>query len=116
MVNYSGTLDRTFSALSSPIRRGILTRLAQGWATVTELAEPYKVSPPAISKHLRVLERAGLIERNVRGREHYIKLVPQPLDEAAEWLNFYGEFWTGQFESLAEFLERRDQDEESSGV
>jgi DNA-binding transcriptional ArsR family regulator len=116
MVNYSGTLDDTFSALSNPIRRGILTRLAGGWSTVKQLAEPYQVSAPAISRHLRVLEKAGLIERHIRGREHYIKLIPRPLDEAAEWLNFYSEFWTGQFESLAEFLEKHAQDEKSSGV
>ncbi len=78
MVNYSvDMLDETFAALASPIRRGMLERLSRGWATVGELAEPYDVSPPAISKHLRVLEKAGLVERRVRGRVHYCRLVPQ---------------------------------------
>ncbi|HEX6305074.1 MAG TPA: metalloregulator ArsR/SmtB family transcription factor [Anaerolineales bacterium] len=114
MVNYSETLDHTFSALSSPIRRGMLARLTRGWATVTELAQPYNVSLPAISKHLQVLEKAGLIERRVKGRVHYCRLLPQPLDEAIEWLDFHRAFWGAQFESLAEFLD--DQDQEDSGV
>ena len=85
MVNYSSpVLDDTFSALSSPVRRGMLERLSKGWATAGELAEPYDISAPAISKHLRVLERAGLIERQVRGREHYLRLVPEPVQQAVE--------------------------------
>ena len=111
MVNYSKTLDHAFSALSSPIRRGMLARLARGWATVTELAEPYDVSLPAISKHLHVLENAGLIERRVQGRVHYCRLLSQPLEEAIEWLDLHRKFWEGQFESLAQFLEERDQED-----
>lgn len=105
MVNYSvDMLDETFAALASPIRRGMLERLSRGWATVGELAEPYDVSPPAISKHLRVLEKAGLVERRVRGRVHYCRLVPQRMEDAAAYLNFYRQFWQGQFQSLADFL------------
>lgn len=92
----------------------MLTRLARGWATVTELAEPHGVSLPAISKHLRVLESAGLIERRVKGRVHHCRLMPQPLEEAIEWLDFHRRFWEGQFDSLAELL--KEGDEEDPGV
>lgn len=110
MVNYSNkTLDDTFSALASPIRRGMLERLSQGWATVSQLAEPYDVSAPAISKHLRILERTGLIERRKIGRVHYLRLIPQPIQEATEWLNFYKQFWEAQFDSLADFLAQEDE-------
>ena len=111
MVNYSATLDDTFTALSSPVRRGMLARLAQGWATVGELAAPFEISAPAISKHLRILERAGLIRREVRGREHYLRLVSAPMQDAAEWLAGYGVFWNAQFESLADFLDRQSQEQ-----
>jgi DNA-binding transcriptional ArsR family regulator len=110
MVNYSEKdLDKTFDALASPIRRGILARLSQGWAAVTELAEPYDVSLPAISKHLRIMEEAGLIERHKVGRVHYCRLVPGPMQNATEWLNFYRQFWETQLESLADFLQDGDQ-------
>jgi DNA-binding transcriptional ArsR family regulator len=108
MVNYAATLDDTFAALASPLRRGILASLSKGWATVTELSAPFAVSAPAISKHLRILEKAGLIERQIRGREHYCRLVPQPVQDAAEWLGFYRNFWDNQFESLAEYLEEKE--------
>ena len=105
MVNYSvETLDETFAALASPIRRGMLERLSRGWATVGELAEPYDVSLPAISKHLRILEKAGLVERSKRGRVHYCRLVPQPMEDATAYLNFYRRFWQAQFQSLVDFL------------
>lgn len=105
MVNYSDqALDETFGALASPIRRGMLERLSRGWATVGELAKPYGVSPPAISRHLRVLEKAGLVERQVRGRVHYCRLVPKPMEDAAAYLGFYKQFWEAQFQSLADFL------------
>lgn len=106
MVNYSEEgLDKTFNALASPIRRGILARLAQGWAGVSELAEPYDVSLPAISKHLRIMEEAGLIERHKVGRVHYCRLVPGPMENASEWLNFYRPFWEARLQSLADFIE-----------
>jgi DNA-binding transcriptional ArsR family regulator len=111
MVNYSKkSLDDTFSVLASPIRRGMLARLSQGWATVSELAAPYDVSPPAISKHLRLLERTGLIERRKLGRVHYCRLIPQPILEATEWLNFHKQFWEAQFDSLADFLAQKDEE------
>lgn len=92
----------------------MLARLTRGWVTVTELAEPYDVSLPAVSKHLQVLEKAGLIERHVQGRVHYLRLLPSPLEEAIEWLDFHRAFWEAQFDSLADFLKERDQ--EDSGV
>ncbi|MDX1435463.1 MAG: metalloregulator ArsR/SmtB family transcription factor [Anaerolineales bacterium] len=111
MVNHaSETLDEVFSALASPIRRGMLERLSQGWASVGELSEPYDVSPPAISKHLRILESAGLIERQKIGRVNYCRLIVEPMENAAGWFNFYRQFWGNQFDSLAEFL-AEEQDE-----
>ncbi len=112
MVNYSeAVLDKTFDALASPIRRGILARLSQGWATVTELAEPYDVSLPAISKHLRIMKEAGLIEKRKVGRVHYCRIIPGPMQNATEWLNFYRAFWEAQLKSLAELLDRGDEGE-----
>lgn len=105
MVNYSPeTLDDVFAALASPIRRGMLEQLSRGWATVGELSAPYDVSAPAISRHLRLLEKAGLVERQIVGREHYCRLVPEPMEGASSWFDFYKEFWRGQFDSLADFL------------
>jgi DNA-binding transcriptional ArsR family regulator len=108
MVNYSLALDNTFSALASPVRRGMLAQLADGWASVTELSAPYDVSAPAISKHLRILEGAGLIERQKLGRVHYCRLRPQQVQDAAEWLGFYRDFWESQFKSLAEYLDEEE--------
>lgn len=105
MVNYSSpTLDRTFSALSDPTRRAILARLAQGEASVTELAAPFDVSLPAVSKHLRVLEQSGLMRRHKEGRVHHCRLVAGPLQDAAEWLAFYERFWEGKLDALADYL------------
>jgi DNA-binding transcriptional ArsR family regulator len=108
MVNYlareAGGLDATFGALADPTRRAILARLALGEATVTELASPFNVSLPAISKHLRVLERAGLMARRKDGRIHHCRLAPGPLQNATEWLAFYRRFWDGQLDSLAAYL------------
>jgi DNA-binding transcriptional ArsR family regulator len=106
MVNYSPTnLDATFGALSDPTRRAILARLAQGEAMVTELAEPFRVSLPAISKHVRVLESAGLLEREVDGRIHRCRLAAQPMKNAAAWIEQYRAFWELQFDALAKYLE-----------
>jgi DNA-binding transcriptional ArsR family regulator len=105
MVNYSSPgLDRTFAALSDPTRRAILARLAQGEASVSELAAPFDVSLPAVSKHLRVLERAGLMRRQKEGRVHHCRLVAEPLQDAAVWLAFYERFWEGKLDALAGYL------------
>ena len=107
MVKYdNGSLDKTFAALSDPTRRAILARLAQGDTSVTELAEPFSVSLPAISKHLRVLERAGLLIQEKDGRVRRCRLVAGPLKEAAEWIVRYHEFWEAQFDALAEYLNK----------
>jgi DNA-binding transcriptional ArsR family regulator len=106
MVNYSlSSLDVIFSALSDPTRRAILERLARGEATVTEVAEPFNMTLPAISKHLRILENARLIVREKEGRVHHLRLSPAPLKTAAEWLAEYRQFWDEQLDSLADYLE-----------
>jgi DNA-binding transcriptional ArsR family regulator len=111
MVNYlHPSLNVIFSALSDPTRRAILERLAHGAATVTEVAEPFKMSLPAISKHLRILENARLIVRQKDGRVHHLRLSPAPLKTAAEWLAEYRQFWDEQFDSLAEYLETTPED------
>ena len=105
MVQYSGTaLDGVFQALSDPTRRAILARLARGPALVTELAAPFPTSLTAVSKHLRVLERAGLLRRRVQGREHHCSIEPRALKGAAGWLAFYQRFWEDKLEALDAFL------------
>ncbi|HEY0702570.1 MAG TPA: metalloregulator ArsR/SmtB family transcription factor [Candidatus Acidoferrales bacterium] len=106
MVNYSsGALDATFAALSDATRRGILARLAAGEASVSELAAPYEMSLPAVSKHLRVLESAGLVTRNREGRVQRCRLKAAPMKNAADWIEHYRRFWEAQFDSLHKFLE-----------
>jgi DNA-binding transcriptional ArsR family regulator len=94
----------TFAALADPTRRAILARLAWGEASVTELAEPFKMSMPAITKHLNVLERAGLLVRQRDGRVRRCRLVAAPLKDAAEWIARYQRFWEEQFAALADYL------------
>jgi DNA-binding transcriptional ArsR family regulator len=115
MVNYSmAALDATFGALADPTRRAILARLAQGEAMVTQLAEPFRVSLPAVSKHVRVLEAAGLLERQVNGRVHRCRLAAQPMKNAAAWLQQYCAFWEVQFDALAKYLETNVSKENQS--
>jgi DNA-binding transcriptional ArsR family regulator len=112
MVNYPyPSLDRTFAALADPTRRAILARLARGEASVTELAEPFKISLPAISKHLRVLEKAGLLAREKEGRVHRCRLMVKPMKEAAEWMAFYQGFWEEKFGALADYLNEAAKEE-----
>jgi DNA-binding transcriptional ArsR family regulator len=98
-------LDATFSALADPTRRAILARLAKGEASVAELAEPFDMSQPAISKHLKVLERAGLVSRHRDAQRRPCRLVAAPLAEANEWLERYREIWEGNFQRLDALLE-----------
>jgi DNA-binding transcriptional ArsR family regulator len=107
MVNYSGVLlDSTFAALSDPTRRGILARLArQGETSVSDLAAPYKMSLPAVSKHLRVLEHAGLVSRQKDGRVHRCSLRAEPMKDIAAWIEHYRQFWEAQLDSLARYVE-----------
>lgn len=105
MVNDSSThLNTVFFALSDPTRRAILERLAQGEASGTELAQPFSISVPAISKHLRVLENAALILHRKEGRTHWFRLTVSPMRDAAAWLEQYRQFWEAQFDSLETYL------------
>jgi DNA-binding transcriptional ArsR family regulator len=98
-------LDATFAALADPTRRAILARLASGEASVTELARPFAISQPAISKHLKVLERAGLISRSRDAQRRPRRLEAKPLAEATGWLENYRRFWESSFEQLDSVLE-----------
>ncbi len=100
----SRRLDATFAALADPTRRAILARLASGEAAVNELARPFAISQPAISKHLKVLERAGLVSRGRDAQRRPRRLEPQPLAEAAAWLEGYRRFWEGRFRRLDALL------------
>lgn len=93
-------LDHTLLALADPTRRAILQRLSQGETRVTELAEPFSVSLNSISKHIRMLERAKLVKRRRAGRDHFISVDPQPLDEAAAWIDAQRAFWTTRLNAL----------------
>jgi DNA-binding transcriptional ArsR family regulator len=98
-------LNATFAALADPTRRAILARLASGEATVTELAEPFAMSQPAISKHLKVLERAGLISRGLDAQRRPSRLEAKPLAEATQWLEGYRQFWEDSFQRLDGLLD-----------
>jgi DNA-binding transcriptional ArsR family regulator len=98
-------LDRVFSALADPTRRAILARVSQGEATVGELARPFAMSRPAISKHLDVLERAGLVHRVPDGRINRCRFDPEAMRTAAEWMELYRAHWEGQLDALASYLE-----------
>jgi DNA-binding transcriptional ArsR family regulator len=107
MVNnpeMSRDLSVTFGALADPTRRAILARLASGKATVSELGEPFEMSGPAISKHLKVLERAGLISRGREAQWRPCRLVAAPLKDAADWLEEYRRFWEDSFDRLDDYL------------
>jgi DNA-binding transcriptional ArsR family regulator len=104
-------LSATFSALADPTRRAILARLAEGEASVKELAEPFEMSLPAISKHLKVLERAGLISRGRDAQWRPSRLQAEPLREVAAWIQDYRRFWEESFDQLAEYLEKLQQKE-----
>ncbi len=101
----SQRLDRTFAALADPTRRAILARLALGEASVTELCEPFSMSQPAVSKHLRVLERAGLISRGRDAQRRLSRIEAKPMAQAQSWLEEYRRFWEGSFEVLDGLLD-----------
>jgi DNA-binding transcriptional ArsR family regulator len=110
MVKYSSArLNRTFAALADPTRRRILAHLARGDERVTQLARPHQMSLPAVSKHLRVLEKAGLLRRRRYGRVHEMQLEAKPLKEAAQWVEEYRKFWEGSLDRLADYLEKTSQ-------
>jgi len=101
----SDILDATFAALADPTRRAILARLASGAASVAELAEPFDMSQPAVSKHLKVLERAGLISRSREAQRRPRRLDPRPLAEATDWIERYRRIWEGNFKRLDAVLQ-----------
>jgi len=105
MVTSHRSLDRTFGALADGTRRAILSRLARGDATVGELADPFRMSRPAISKHLRVLERARLVRRTREGRQSRCVLDAAALRDAAAWVEGYRAFWTARLDALARHVE-----------
>jgi DNA-binding transcriptional ArsR family regulator len=105
MVSVADRLDRTFGALADPTRRAILARLAKGEASVTELAEPFEMSLPAVSKHLKVLERAGLVSRGRERQWRPARLRPTPIKEVAEWTDRYRPFWDERYDRLDEYLD-----------
>src|ERR671914_1720531 len=103
-THISDRLDATFMALADPTRRAILARLARGEVSVTELAEPFEMSQPAISKHLKVLERAGLVTRSREATRRPVKIEALPLAKASEFLEKYREFWEGRYRRLHSLL------------
>jgi DNA-binding transcriptional ArsR family regulator len=105
MASVTERLDRTFGALADPTRRAILARLVQGEASVTELAEPFEMSLPAVSKHLKVLERAGLVSRGRERQWRPARLRVTPLKEVAEWTDRYRRFWDERYDRLDEYLD-----------
>ncbi len=108
MVEYSiSELDATFGALADPTRRAVLAALSLGEATVSELAQPHEISLAAVSKHIQILERAGLVRRRKVGRMHYISLNASPMLDAFGWLAAYQDFWDESLDSLVGLLERR---------
>lgn len=118
----SSALSAVFFALSDPTRRELLNRLSKGTElTVSELAEPLEMSLPAASKHLKILERAGLLDRRRDGQRFYMQINPGPLQNASEWLQYYEKFWTESFDRLNDYLadsiEKTDagKDTENSG-
>lgn len=108
-------LDATFAALADPTRRAIIARLASGEASVSELAEPFAMSQPAISKHLKVLERAGLISRGRDAQRRPCRLEAAPLREVTDWLERYRDLWEARFDRLDNLLEELEQKEKRHG-
>ncbi len=101
---YSEDLDRIFFALSDPTRRAILMQLSHGAATVFKLGEPFSLSPPAVTKHLKLLESANLVVRKKQGKLHYIHINPEPVKEASQWIAQYTAMWNQQLDNLEAFL------------
>jgi DNA-binding transcriptional ArsR family regulator len=106
MVNNSSSLSAVFAALGDPTRRRIVERLAHGRLTVGEIASEFSMSQPAISKHLKVLERSGLLTREIDGRVHHCSLAPRAMREASTWLDEQRRFWNAAFERLDAYFER----------
>ena len=109
------SLDLAFAALSDPTRRRIVARLTRGEIRVTDLAQPFAMSLNAVSKHVKMLERAGLVRRTRVGREHYLRLRARPLRQVQDWVSQYERFWNQRLDALAEFLDQqKESDHEGS--
>jgi DNA-binding transcriptional ArsR family regulator len=106
-------LNRTFAALADPTRRRMLEQLSRGDLCVTDLARPYSMSLPAVSKHLRVLENAGLVRRRRTGRLHSLKLEAAPMEQASQWIGEYRKFWEGSLDRLDEYLQQLQKKEKN---
>src|SRR5215469_11019050 len=116
MANYQERLDRTFAALADPTRRAILTRLErEESASVSELARPFAIKLPAVMKHLDVLDDAGLITRSKAGRTVTVRLSPEPLREAMDWLRRYERFWSASLDRLAAYAEGKEAEMQEKG-
>ncbi len=102
------SLNHIFAALSDPTRRGMLAHLAKGEANVRSLTDLYQVSQPAISKHLRILERAGLVSRTKNGRESIVRVDPRPIDDVTNWIGLYAQFWKLQFDEVELYLQTKN--------
>jgi DNA-binding transcriptional ArsR family regulator len=114
VVKYDRGLDATFAALADPTRRAILATLTQGQASVSELAKPYRMSLPAVMKHLRVLQQAGLVSQEKTGRVRRCRLAGESLRQAADWLARYRVFWETQLDSLDRYLKQQQLTEDSA--
>jgi DNA-binding transcriptional ArsR family regulator len=116
MVNYAMRLDRTFTALVDPTRRAILARLERrDGASISELAKPFAIRLPAVMKHLDVLADAGLVTRTKSGRTVTVRLRPQPMREAMEWLRRYERFWSSSLDRLTAYAERKETEARTKG-
>jgi len=115
MVMQSDQLSATFSALADPTRRAILARLAEGETTVTELARPFRMSLPAVSKHLKVLERAGLITQGREAQWRPCRLEAKPLQQASDWVDAYRKFWDQRLDRLEDYIRNLQAEEKKHG-
>jgi DNA-binding transcriptional ArsR family regulator len=114
-VNNQAELDRSFLALAHPVRRSIVERLIAGPATVGEASGGLGVSKPAVTKHLKVLEDAGVVSRTVAGRTHVLRLEPRGLSEASDWLELHRSLWAAKFEAVEQHLAESDEEQEVPG-
>jgi DNA-binding transcriptional ArsR family regulator len=112
MVKYSTSLDSTFGALADPTRRAILASLMLGESSISALAKPYRMSLPAVMKHVRVLEQAGLVSQKKAGRTRFCQLAAKPLQDAEDWIAQYRKFWEGTFDSLERYLSQSEPKED----
>lgn len=113
-VKQSPALDGVFGALADPVRRNIVERLTRGELTAGAIAANFSISQPAVSKHLKVLERCGLVKRTIVGREHHLRLAPRAMQTASQWIERQQAFWNASFDRLDAMLERTSESESST--